>query len=547
MSSVRRIAACRAWQRAWLDSCGAVTASGLPAPRRALSPGVAGLGVLHFPPADPVPARHGDLGRLVRERGRHARHPVPRLHRARVARVDRVAGCDRRDDLACSRFVPMDPDVPRDARVAAAPAGHGRRRAPLRLPPSRHVRGRLPRRDGAVRRRALVVGDTGRAGRPAARRRGRRAGARLLGLDPNRQLVRVPVPVRGDPDDAVRRGVLPGRPDADAGTLARLRVAAVARGRAVSLRHPRPGQHTARLLARRLPRPVGGRRVLPCLPAIREEADGLMVTTYLAPRLINRATSVAGRVSAVTARDLIATRHSGYWLVVVSGFLEPVLYLFSIGIGVGGLVGDFHLADGTVVGYASFVAPAMLAASAMNGAMAESTFNFFGRLKWAKLYDAMVATPLRPFEIALGELSWALIRGSLYSIAFLVLMVGLDLTSVGRAIPALFAALLIGLAFGAAGMAITTMLRTWQDFDYIFVVSFGMFLFSGTFAPVDSYPSGLQYVVEATPLYQGVALLRGLTTGIGGWDMAVNALYLVAMTSIGLWVASRRMGKLLCK
>jgi lipooligosaccharide transport system permease protein len=272
-----------------------------------------------------------------------------------------------------------------------------------------------------------------------------------------------------------------------------------------------------------------------------------MVTTYLAPRLLSRATSVAGRVSAVTARDLIATRHSGYWLVVVSGFFEPVLYLFSIGIGVGGLVGDFHLADGSVVGYAAFVAPAMLAASAMNGAMAESTFNFFGRLKWAKLYDSMVATPLRPFEIALGELTWALMRGSLYSVAFLVLMVGLDLTSVGRVIPALFAALLIGLAFGAAGMAISTLLRTWQDFDYLFVVSFAMFLFSGTFAPVQSYPTVLQYVVEATPLYQGVALLRGLTTGLGGWELAGHALYLLAMTSIGLWVASRRMFKLLCK
>ncbi len=272
-----------------------------------------------------------------------------------------------------------------------------------------------------------------------------------------------------------------------------------------------------------------------------------MVTTYLGPRVLNRATSVAGRVSAVTARDLIATRHSGYWLVVVSGFLEPVLYLFSIGVGVGELVGDFHLADGRTVGYAEFVAPAMLAASAMNGAMAESTFNFFGRLKWAKLYDGMVATPLRPFEIAVGELTWALIRGSLYSVAFLALMIGLDLTSVGRAIPALFAALLIGLAFGAAGMAISTLLRTWQDFDYLAVVSFGMFLFSGTFAPVDSYPTALQYLVQATPLYQGVALLRGLTTGIGGWELAGHVLYLVVMTSIGLWIASRRMGKLLCK
>src|SRR5258706_1988844 len=203
-----------------------------------------------------------------------------------------------------------------------------------------------------------------------------------------------------------------------------------------------------------------------------------MVTTLVAPRLAARGSTTVGRASWVAARDLIAVRHWGYWLVVVSGFLEPVLYLFSIGVGVGRLVGEFHLVDGQTVSYAAFVAPAMLAASAMNGAMAESTFNFFGRLKWAKLYDAMVATPLKPFEIALGELSWALIRGSLYSVAFLALMIGLDLTTVIRAIPTLFASLLVGLAFGAAGMAISTLLRTWQDFDYLSVVTFAMFLFS---------------------------------------------------------------------
>src|SRR5258706_14512072 len=173
-----------------------------------------------------------------------------------------------------------------------------------------------------------------------------------------------------------------------------------------------------------------------------------MVTTLVAPRLAARGSTTVGRASWVAARDLIAVRHWGYWLVVVSGFLEPVLYLLSIGIGVGRLVGDFHLADGTTVSYAAFVAPAMLAASAMNGAMAESTFNFFAKLKWVKLYDGMVATPLRPFEIAMGELSWALIRGSLYSVAFLGIMIGLGLTTFGWAIPAFFASLFVGVAFG---------------------------------------------------------------------------------------------------
>ena len=272
-----------------------------------------------------------------------------------------------------------------------------------------------------------------------------------------------------------------------------------------------------------------------------------MVTTYLAPRLLDRTTRTAGRVSAVTARDLIATKHSGYWLVVISGFFEPVLYLFSIGVGVGALVGGFHLADGRTVSYAEFVAPAMLAASAMNGAMAEATFNFFGRLKWVKLYDAMVATPLRPLEIAVGELTWALIRGSLYSVAFLGLMIGLDLTTVARAVPALFASLLVGLAFGGAGMAISTLIRTWQDFDYLFVVTFALFLFSGTFAPPESYPRALRFVVEVTPLYQGVELLRGLTTGLFSWSLVGHALYLLVMAAIGLLIASRRMGKLLCQ
>jgi lipooligosaccharide transport system permease protein len=270
-----------------------------------------------------------------------------------------------------------------------------------------------------------------------------------------------------------------------------------------------------------------------------------MVTTLVAPRLLARAGGTLGRIGAVTGRDLVAVRHAGYWLVVISGFLEPVLYLLSIGIGVGNLVGDFHLADGRTVTYAAFVAPAMLAASAMNGAMAESTFNFFAKLKWVKLYDGMVATPLRPFEIALGELGWALIRGSLYSLAFLGIMVGLGLTTVGWAIPALFASLFVGVAFGGVGMAFSTMIRSWQDFDYVSVLIFAMFLFSGTFVPIDAYPPALRFVVALTPLYQGVGLLRDLTTGQAGWSTLGHLVYLGALAAACLAIAARRMGRIL--
>lgn len=271
-----------------------------------------------------------------------------------------------------------------------------------------------------------------------------------------------------------------------------------------------------------------------------------MVTTAVAARLVRRRSSTLARAGSVTMRDINAMRHANYWVLVASGFVEPVLYLFSIGVGVGALVGDFTLANGRVVSYATFVAPAMIAASAMNGAIAESTFNFFGKLKWQKLYHAMVATPVRPFEVALGELAWALIRGSLYSASFLVLMVALDMTTVAWAIPALLASLLIGLAFGALGLTIATYIRTWQDFDYLQVGLFGMFMFSGTFAPTDAYPDVLRVVIGLTPLYHGVELVRGFTTGVVGVSMLGHTAYLAALAAVGLVVAGRRMRLLLC-
>jgi lipooligosaccharide transport system permease protein len=273
-----------------------------------------------------------------------------------------------------------------------------------------------------------------------------------------------------------------------------------------------------------------------------------MVTAYVASQVARRSErgGAVARTAAVTGRNLTAIRHSAYWLVVVSGFFEPVLYLFSIGIGVGGLISGFTLPDGTVLSYREFVAPAMLAVSAMQGAIAEVSYNFFGRMKWVKLYDAMVATPLRPFEVALGELGWALIRGTLYSAAFLALMVALGLTTVGWAIPALLAALLTGLAFGGAGMAIATLMRSWQDFDYLNTAMFAMFVFAGTFAPIEAFPPAFRVIVEWAPLTQAVELIRGLTTGRPAWSMLVNVAYLSALAGAGLFYASRRMRRILC-
>src|SRR5690606_33613791 len=152
-----------------------------------------------------------------------------------------------------------------------------------------------------------------------------------------------------------------------------------------------------------------------------------------------------------------------------------------------------------------------------------------------------------PFEIAVGELGWALIRGSMYSVAFLAIMVVLDLTTVVWALAAVFAALLVGFAFGAIGMAMSTFMRSWQDFDYLNAIQFGMFLFSATFVPIESYPPVVRIVVEVLPLYHGVELVRALTFGRPDWATLGHVAYLLAVSAIAIAIAARRLNSVLCK
>ena len=253
----------------------------------------------------------------------------------------------------------------------------------------------------------------------------------------------------------------------------------------------------------------------------------------------------AGEATALLLfRNFLAYRRA--WYIFVSGFLEPVFYLFSIGVGVGQLIPGFEL-NGETIPYAEFVAPGMLAASAMNGSLLDSTFNFFFKLKYNKLFDQMLATPLTTMDIARGELSWSLLRGGVYSAAFLVVMVAMGLVSSWWAVLVVPAALLIGLAFGGVCMALTTYMRSWQDFEFVTLGTLPMFLFSATFFPIDAFPEGVRWVVELTPLYRGVVLCRELTTGALSWASAVSVVYLVAMGLIGLVVVRRRLTKLLLK
>jgi lipooligosaccharide transport system permease protein len=235
------------------------------------------------------------------------------------------------------------------------------------------------------------------------------------------------------------------------------------------------------------------------------------------------------------------------WLILVSGFFEPLFYLLAVGFGIGALVGSVPGPDGQPVSYQLFVAPALLASSAMNGAIFEVTFNVYGKLRWDKVYDAMLATPLGVGDIALGEIAWALFRGLLYAIGFVLVMAVLGLIRSPFFLLAVPAAMLLGFAFAAVGMAATTFVRSWQDFDLIQLVILPLFLFSATFYPISTYPDALQIVVQLTPLYHGVDLIRSLALGIIGPSLLVHVAYLLAMGIAGLYVVSRRLDKLLLK
>jgi lipooligosaccharide transport system permease protein len=272
-----------------------------------------------------------------------------------------------------------------------------------------------------------------------------------------------------------------------------------------------------------------------------------MPSALIADRLRRGDVISPSRITAVIQRNVGVLRSGPpYYLMVISGFFEPLLYLLSIGVGVGALVGDLTLPDGRTLPYERFVAPAMLAVSAMSGALAETTFTFFFKLKYLKTFEAVLATPVRPLEIAAGELIWAVLRCSLYTAAFLSVMVALDLTTAAWALAAFPATLLIGIAFGALGMAISTLLRGWQDFDLLSTGQFALFLFSGTFSPTRDYPAVIRILIDLTPLYHAVELVRDLTTGHPSRDLLGHGAYLTVMTGAALLVAGRRLSKALC-
>lgn len=248
----------------------------------------------------------------------------------------------------------------------------------------------------------------------------------------------------------------------------------------------------------------------------------------------------AGRPQTLLERGVYAAKSSN-WLVIFSGFFEPVLYLLAFGFGIGQLIGDLQDGNGNPVTYAAFIAPALLATSAMNGAIYDSTWNVFFKMHFGKIYQVMLSSSMGPLDVALGEILWALLRGLAYSIGFMLVVTPLGLITNAWGILAIPAASLIAFGFASLGMAVTSYMRNFQQMNWVNFFLLPMFLFSGTFFPIDVYPQWLQTIVMSLPLWQGVELVRSLMLGVVDLAVLGHIGYFVVMIIGGLIFTTLRL------
>jgi lipooligosaccharide transport system permease protein len=220
---------------------------------------------------------------------------------------------------------------------------------------------------------------------------------------------------------------------------------------------------------------------------------------------------------------------------VFSSFMSPVLFLTAMGIGLGGYVADQSAIGG--VPYLVFLAPGMLAATAMQSASFEATFPVIAGMQWSRVFHSMYATPIAPRDIALGNLAWIAARLLLIATIFTIVIVLFGAAESPLVVLAIPAAVLTGMAFAGPIAAFAATQKTPNRFATIFrFVITPLFLFSGTFFPISTLPAALQVVAWLTPLYHGVALTRGLSLGTIGEDpvaAVVHVVYLSTMAIVG--------------
>ena len=254
----------------------------------------------------------------------------------------------------------------------------------------------------------------------------------------------------------------------------------------------------------------------------------------------------SGRSRVVLERSWIQFKSSA-WLVVLSGFIEPLLNLVVFGFGVGQFIGDIKLENGASVSYAAYVVPGLLASAAMMGAIMDATWNVFFKIHESRLYHAMLATSLGPMDVALGEISWALLRGALYSTAFMAVVTPLGLIKSWWGILAIPAGALVGFGFAAIGMACTSYMTSFQHMGLINIVLLPITLFSGSFFPLSLLPGWLEVIIRWTPLTQGIDLMRMLTLGTVDSSIFIHLIYFALFIAGGLYFTTKRLNALFMK
>ena len=226
---------------------------------------------------------------------------------------------------------------------------------------------------------------------------------------------------------------------------------------------------------------------------------------------------------------------------VWSSVLGPLFYLGAMGFGLGSLVDKHGTASLGGVSYLAFVAPAILASSAMQTAIGEASYPVFGSIKWNKIYVGMQASPLRPADVFRGHLMFITMRIAMNAAIVTAFLFAFGATRSAWAVLAWPVAVLTGLAFAAPVAAWAVTLTKETSFSYLF--RFGMMplmLFSGTFFPLSQLPVWLRPLAYATPLWHGVALCRALSLGRADWPGALgHVAYLAALAAIGIWAGAR--------
>jgi lipooligosaccharide transport system permease protein len=214
---------------------------------------------------------------------------------------------------------------------------------------------------------------------------------------------------------------------------------------------------------------------------------------------------------------------------ILGSFLTPLLYLTAMGVGLGTLVSAQRAAAFQGYEFVHFLGPGILAATCMQSAVFESTFPVLGKIAWRRNYEAILATPLDVHHLLAGELLWIGFRVLTISSVFLVVLTLFGIPAWPSAILAIPAAILMGWAFSSVIIAFAATQRNGEGFSWVFrFVINPLFLFSGTFFPLTQLPEPVQWVAALTPLYHGVALIRGLmleTAELANW--AVHLGYLV--------------------